>query len=221
MLKELLLYMHIFAGFSSLVAALIAAFNKIFDLTHSWHVYSGRVFFAGMIIIFLTAVPIALMTGDFFLLLVAIFSVYLALSGWSYARNRQGTPAFLDWLRSFGMAAASVVMALYGAGLLISGDTNGVTMLVFSSIGGSLSISDLKIQYAGGVTGKERVIRHLTMMLAGLIATVTAFLVVNFTFDPVFVLWLAPTVLITPVIVIWSIKIEKDAVPRGMPQDNT
>jgi len=119
------------------------------------------------------------------------------------------------------MAAASVVMALYGAGLLISGDTNGVTMLVFSSIGGSLSISDLKIQYAGGVTGKERVIRHLTMMLAGLIATVTAFLVVNFTFDPVFVLWLAPTVLITPVIVIWSIKIEKDAVPRGMPQDNT
>jgi len=58
--------MHIFAGFSSLVAALIAAFNKIFDLTHSWHVYSGRVFFAGMIIIFLTAVPIALMTGDFF-----------------------------------------------------------------------------------------------------------------------------------------------------------
>ena len=115
MLKELLLYIHIAAGFSALVAALIAAFNKMFDLTHSWHVYSGRVFLAGMIIIFLTAVTIALMTGDVFLLLVSIFSVYLALSGWSYARNRQGTPAPLDWLRAFGMAAASLVMALYGA----------------------------------------------------------------------------------------------------------
>ena len=63
-------------------------------------------------------------------------------------------------------------------------------------------------------------IRHLTMMLAGLIATVTAFLVVNFTFDPVFVLWLAPTVLITPVIMILSTKIGKETMPRGMPRDS-
>ena len=119
------------------------------------------------------------------------------------------------------MAAASIVMALYGADLLLADDTNGVTMLVFSAIGGSLSMSDLKIQYAGGVTGKERVIRHLNMMLAGLISTVTAFLVVNFTFDPAFVLWLAPTVLITPVIVIWSIKIRRKGMPSGVPRDST
>ena len=220
MINELLLYAHIAAGFSSLTAALIAAFSKSFNLAHTWHVYSGRVFFAGMVIIFLTAVPIAITNSDVFLLLVAVFSFYLALSGWSYAKNRKGTPTRLDWLRSYGMAAASIVMALYGADLLLAGDTNGVTMLVFSAIGGSLSISDLKIQCAGGVTGKERVIRHLNMMLAGLISTVTAFLVVNFTFDPAFVLWLAPTVLITPVIVIWSIKIEKGGMPKVTPRDS-
>ncbi len=162
-----------------------------------------------MITIFLTAVPISLITGNVFLLLVGVFSVYLALSGWSYAKNRTGTPLRLDWLRTFGMLAASAVMASYGAYLLLSADTNGLTMLVFSGIGGALSMSDLKTQYAGGVTGKERISRHLTMMLAGSIATITAFVVVNFTFDPAFVLWLAPTVFITPVIVIWNIKIRK------------
>ena len=50
------------------------------------------------------------------------------------------------------------------------------------------------------------------MMLAGSIATITAFVVVNFTFDPAFILWLAPTVVITPIILIWNIKIVRGTV---------
>ncbi len=219
MLQELLLYVHIAAGFLALVSAFIAAITKTLNSAHKWHVYSGRVFFGGMITIFLTAVSISLITGNVFLLLVAIFSVYLALSGWSYAKNRRGTPQHLDWFRTFGMLTVSVVMASYGAYLLLSDETNGLTMLVFSGIGGALSINDLKTLYAGGVTGKERIRRHLTMMLAGSIATITAFIVVNFTFDPAFVLWLAPTVVITPVIVVWNIKIRRGVVPKGMPKN--
>ena len=92
-------------------------------------------------------------------------------------------------------------------------------MLVFSGIGAALSISDLKTLYAGGVTGKERIGSHLTMMLAGFIATITAFIVVNFTFKPAFVLWLAPTLVITPVIVVWNIRIRRGSKPKGMPQN--
>ena len=220
MLKELLLFIHIAAGFLALSAALIAAFTKMLNLSHHWHIYSGRVFFAGMVTIFLTALPISLITGNVFLLLVAVFSVYLALSGWSYAKNRSGTPRLLDWLRSYGMLTSAVVMACYGAYLLQLNDNNGITMLVFSGIGAALSIGDIIILHAGGVTGKVRISLHLTMMLAGLISTITAFIVVNFTFEPAYVLWLAPTVVITPIITIWNIKIQTGTVPQGMPKND-
>ncbi len=217
MLKEVLLYIHIAGGFSALLAAITATATKIADANHHWHVYSGRVFCGGMITIFLTAVPLSLLTHNVFLLLVAVFSGYLALSGWSYAKNRMGTPQRRDWLRAYGMLAVSVVMAAYGIHLLLSGESNGLTMLVFSGIGGALSVGDLKIQYAGGIVARERISRHLTMMLAGSIATLTAFVVVNFTFDPPFVLLLAPTLLIAPVIRIWNRKILAGAKPGGMP----
>ena len=94
-------------------------------------------------------------------------------------------------------------------------------MLVFAGIGAALSIGDLKTLHAGGLTGKARIARHLTMMLAGSIATITAFVVVNFTFKPAFVLWLAPTLVITPLIVVWNKKISKGATPKGMPKNDT
>ncbi len=222
MLRELLLFVHIAAGSLALCGAFVATFTKMLNLAHKWHIYSGRVFFGGMVTIFLTAVPICFITRNIFLLLVAIFSVYLALSGWSFAKNRRGTPQRMDWVRSFGMLFASIVMASYGAYLLSTNNSNGgIIMLVFAGIGAALSINDLKTLHAGGLTGKERIARHLTMMLAGSIATITAFVVVNFTFKPALVLWLAPTLVITPLIVVWNIKISKGATPKGMPKNDT
>jgi|TARA_B100000929_G_scaffold281854_1_gene261253 hypothetical protein len=41
-------------------------------------------------------------------------------------------------------------------------------------------------------------------MMAGTIATVTAVLVVNVATDPVWIAWIAPTVVITPFIFYWN-----------------
>ncbi len=54
-----------------------------------------------MATILLTAVPLSIIAGNTFLLLVSIFSFYFAFSGLSYARNRRGTPQPMDWARSF------------------------------------------------------------------------------------------------------------------------
>lgn len=211
MLQDLLLAAHIGAGIAALVAALIAAGTKMLDSSHTVHVYSGRVFVAGMTVIFLTAVPLSILSADVFLLLVAVFSVYLALSGWSYARNRRGTPGRLDFLRSYCMLAAAGAMVAYGVYLLVNGRGDGITMLVFAGIGAVLSRGDLSTFKAGGLSGTERIARHLSMMLAGVIATVTAVLVVNLTVEPAFVLWLAPTVLITPLIIYCNARIRRRA----------
>ena len=55
----------------------------------------------------------------------------------------------------------------------------------------------------GKIQGKERILRHLTKILASFIAVVTAVLVVNGAklAIPDLVNWLAPSVLITPLII--------------------
>lgn len=214
----ILLTVHIIAGFSALTAAAVATMSKSLDAAHRWHVVSGTVFFWGMVVIFLTAIPMSIIRPHIFLFLIAILSFYFALAGWRYATNRRGRPRPLDWISASVMALAAAIMLAYGAFLLSGGKSNGITIIVLGGIGAALSIADLRAVRAGGAKGPERIAKHLTMMLAGAIATITAFVVTNFTIQPAFILWLAPTVVITPIIVVWSRRIRAGRKPRGMPE---
>jgi hypothetical protein len=215
-LYSLLLGIHITAGTLGLIAALLATLNKALNLSHRWHIYTGNAFVIAMATIFLTATAMSLLKPNVFLLLVGIFSFYMAFSGWRYAKNRKGTPTRLDWLTVGTMLVASAIMLLFGIYLNLQGNGLGVVIIVFGLIGGSLALSDYRSLRNGGVTGKARITRHLTMMLGGTIAALTAFTVVNIQMTPVFIPWLAPTVLITPVIVIWNRKIRAGTLRKGM-----
>ncbi len=49
------------------------------------------------------------------------------------------------------------------------------------------------------------------------IAAATAFTVINFkSFEPVFVAWLAPTAIITPIIIWWDRRLKAGKNPTGM-----
>ncbi len=207
LLNKILLIIHIAAGFLALASALVAITNKLLSLKHQWHVYSGRVYFASMLTITVTAIPIALLTNNRFLLLIAVFSGYLVHAGWRYATNRKGTPRLIDWCSVSGMIVAAAVMVSVGAVELLADKQEGIILLVFGFIGWGNCARDFLILKSGGATGNKRIAMHLTMMLAGTIATVTAFVVTNFTLNPEFVLWLLPTVVITPLIVWWNRKL--------------
>jgi len=72
-----------------------------------------------------------------------------------------------------------------------------------------LGYADLMSYKNNTATGKERISRHLTNMMGGTIAVITAVLVVNPPFEPEWIWWVLPTVLITPVIFWWNFKILK------------
>ena len=199
-----LLALHVAAGFTALASALVASINKAMGWPHRWHIYSGNAFFWGMATVFATAVPLSIIRPNLFLLLLAVLSFYLALMGRRYAVNRKGTPAPIDWVTGAVMAVAALGMIAFGVYLLRSGDSSGVTMAAFGLLGCVSSMGDLRRMRSGGVRGKERIAQHLGLMLGGTIAAVTAFVVANFSMQPAFVLWLAPTVLITPLIIVWS-----------------
>ncbi len=205
---ELLLPIHIVAGFCCLLTAFCAMFTR---KGQSWHAYGGRGFFWGMLVVFVTALPMTLLRANLFLLLVAIFSFYQALTGWRIARNRTGQPSRLDWVAAGAMTTAGAGMIVFGGRMLLSGETLGIVMLAFGGIGGSFGLYDLRRFRRKPLTGKRRIAAHLSRMLGGTIAAVTAFVVTNFQFSPAFVLWLAPTIALVPLIVYWNRVILKPA----------
>jgi hypothetical protein len=215
-LYSVLLAVHITAGTLGLIAAVLATVNKALNLPHWWHVRTGNTFVMAMATIFITATAMSLLKPNVFLLLVGVFSFYMAFSGWRYAKNRTGKPTLLDWLTVSSMLTVSVIMIVFGIYLNTAGNGLGVVVIVFGFIGGALSLTDYRSLRKGGLTGKLRITRHLTMMLGGAIAALTAFTVVNVEMTPVFIPWLAPTMLITPIIVFWNRKIRRGTVRKGM-----
>lgn len=198
-----LLIVHILFGTAVLLAALGAMATQWLRMPHARHVVCGQVFFWGMVGVFVTALPMSLMRESLFLLLVSIFSIYLAWSGYRYAKRRKGPIAMKDYLASGVMLATAVGMIAIGGTMVFGGDLNGITLLVFGGLGFLLAATDFQIFRSGEYTGKDRIANHLGMMLGATIAAVTAFAVTNFHMDPEFVLWIAPTVIILPLIYYW------------------
>ena len=201
---QYLLFIHILAGSISLVAA---AFAVVSSKGKKVHIIAGRTYFWGMAVIFLTAIPMSIASSNVFLFLIAIFSFYLAYAGMSFARNRTGTANFFDWVAIGLMVLSGVIMLFLATNYFMNSNSQYITLTVFGFIAISLGYADFKSYRNKSAIGKQRIARHLTNMLAGTIAVITAVLVTNIHIEPVFILWILPTIIITPIIFWWNRKI--------------
>lgn len=208
----LLLTIHIIGGFTALGAGLAACLIKQFARPHHWHVVAGRAFMVGYLVIFSTALMMVWLKINYFLLFIALFSFYLALTGWRYARRAAG---FNGWDKLLHGAFAVIAVAMIGYAWYgwQYGQPPGLsTPAVVSGVFGSFMLFFAGREWCVLRTStqpapKPRIARHLTFMLAANIGTVTAFVVTNLTLQPAFILWLAPTLILTPYIVYWNHKV--------------
>ena len=196
-----LLVIHIAAGATALATATVALLTV---KGGPRHVRAGRVYAGAMTVICVSAVPLAIAGSDLLLGLIAVFSFYLVFAGWRFARNASGRPRGVDWAAVAVMGLTGMGMWGYGGVLFWRGDSQWVTMAVFGFIAVALSAADLLYHRAPARSGRQRIARHLTNMLAGTIATVTAVVVVNVETRPEWLAWILPTLLITPLIVWWN-----------------
>ncbi len=203
MIKTLLV-IHIFAGVIALLSAALALST---ENGKKFHVLSGKFYFWAMVLIFLTAIPMSIINSNVFLFLIAIFSFYLAFSGKRFARNRKGIPARLDLIAVNFMFLSGAGMWILAIIFFINNDSQFITLIVFGFLALFLGYGDFQTFKNQTATGKERIAKHLTNMMGGTIAVVTAVLVVNPPADPEWVWWILPTVLITPVITWWNKKV--------------
>jgi uncharacterized membrane protein len=196
---------HILAGTVALLVAPIALLTVKGGPTHRrW----GKVYFWAMAIVAATALVVGYWRSLLFLMLVAVFSFYFALSGYRVLYRKRPDlgqrASALDW------TAAGLTLAA-SAALIVLGLTQptptfqrlSMVAVVFGIVG--LIIAGLDVwQFLSPPEDKRAWwYKHMANMIGSYIAAVSAFSVVNFYFLPTTLRWLWPTMIGTPGIVIW------------------
>lgn len=198
-----LLGAHIVAGMVSLVAGLLALLLR---KGKGPHAKAGTVFFWAMLTVCGSATSIYFIRGNVFLLLIGLFSFYMVFTGWrSVQIRRLQSPSLLpDQIAA--VLAANVGGWMIGQALLGNGKLWQMS-LVFGSILMSMAWSDVQQYFFRdiGLLRDALLVKHISRMMGGLIAAITAFLVVNVQIgSATWLLWLLPTALLTPLIVYHS-----------------
>ena len=202
------LWLHIAAG----VLALLGGFGALVTSKGGRrHRLSGRVYVAAMTAVVAT-VPVLFAFEQSslraFLVLVAVFSGYLVFSGYRTMTGRPvGGATTVDWLGAALVVGACLALGGWGVSLLAAGTGMGLVLSVFGGIGLAMGVDDLRA-FRTGDPRDGPVVDHLTRMVAGYIATVTAVAVVNLAGTPVpaVAAWLGPTALGVPLILYWQAK---------------
>jgi hypothetical protein len=204
-------WIHIGAG---MVALFVAPGAMLTTKGGRAHRRWGKLYFWSMLVVALTAFLLAIWRPTLFLALLALFSFYMAFSGYrSLYRKRpaQGeTAKALDWTAAIITLIASAGMIglgfLGGAALTTRAaipQRSGVVPIVFGTLGVVLALNDLRKFFRPPTETGAWWFSHMSGMLGSYIATVTAFSAVNFTFLPIPARWLWATVVGVPGIIIW------------------
>ena len=204
-IEKPLLYLHILAGFISLAIAYVLLFIKKGNKRHK---KLGMIYVYGMTTIFVTAIPLSLL-GEFnsFLFVIAIFSFYLAFSGYRQGRDRNGAREQIDKVLGVFITATSILFYSMAMSLYLIEDSMWITSVVFGSIALGMGINDFRrMKIDERPDFYDRTNLHLNLMLAGTIATTTAFIVTLNPFSIDWLNWVAPTIVGTPIIIYFSIR---------------
>ncbi len=165
----------------------------------SLHRRAGKVYFYAMTVAAGSALLLATLRWNLFLLLIGIFSYYLVFSGYRAVMvkiRRSHDAGVIDWLAAAIMGVFGFGMLGYAA-LLVSQEhfPDSVVVAVFGGI--SLLIVRGNIRRFLGADDRHEgwLQAHIGGMGGAWIAAVTAFLATNATFLPALAVWLGPTVI--------------------------
>ena len=212
--KPLLLALHIAFGAVSLLAGPVAILAEKGGMLHR---RSGIIFFYAMMVVSATSIAMAIPAGNIFLGLVGIFSAYLAGSGyraigWKKLAKRGRTPKQADFIIAAAMAVVGLASVVYGIWEIWNKHMQGIVIIVFGLIGLLNVYSDMRILLGYTRNKGFWLAAHVSKMVGAVIASYTAFLVVNNPGHlPILVAWLGPTVIGTAVIVHWRRRVKQDA----------
>ncbi len=195
---KLLLVLHVFGGTVALLAGALSLFSAKGKKVHR---KSGAIFFYAMNLVGGSAFLLSLIKSNYFLLAIALFTTYLNFVGYRALKSKSMKYSLMDWFVAF-FAVANAAYMVY---------TFQVVMVAFGCILLFVLFRNTSSQFGGEEQLKKlrekRLLMHLGNMCGAYIAACTAFLVVNINFvKPPWILWLLPTFIGVPFIILQSRK---------------
>jgi uncharacterized membrane protein len=190
--------LHIVSGSIALFTGLIAMLAKKGGKRHR---LSGKIYFYAMCGVAASAFYLSVYKHIPFLFNIGVMSFYFTYTGFRSVKNKRVIPGIMDKIVLFANLLASVLQLYMG----FTG--GGVLPLFFGTLGAFIGIQDTRLYFFRAqdvpVNKKIWLIRHIGRMSGAYISTLTAFLVVNLrdVSVPNYVVWIAPTVIGVPLIV--------------------
>ena len=203
-LYSILLYIHIATGSLALLTGTINMVQKKGGIKHR---KMGRFYVGSMLATGISALIMAQIKPNPFLFIVGVFTIYLVGTADRYIQPTLKKPSLIDWAYTVGMLVFSFIFILLGMSAAIQSNAMGWVMLTFGGIGLFSVFQDIKNYLGKNPARNYRLLTHIGRMVGGYTATVTAVLVVNgdrLPFAvPEFLLWLSPTLVLTPLSFYW------------------
>ena len=193
-------YLHIAAGFTGFLVAPVALAVRKGGMAHRcW----GLVFFWAMVVAGTTALVGAQHIHSLFLLLTAIFSLYMAGFGYRSLFLKQ-----LAWdaqVATFDWAVAGVGLAVFLSTVGYAFYAGNIPVGVFGGLGAATAFRQLRGYVNAGHWNKNQwLLNHISGFMASYIAAVSAFSVTSLHFIPFPFNFLWPTALGLPIIMWWQ-----------------
>ncbi len=215
---HVLLVIHIAAGFAAFLLAPVALVTAKGGKQHKrW----GKAYLWAMGIIAATALPMATYRPVLFLALVAVFSFYLAFSGYRILRlkdlARGGRAKAIDWIAAAVTFADGCLLLYLGAFHPQSIQVIGIVGIIFGLIAVQAPVSQVITFIRKPKEKMFWLFSHLQGFLASYIAAWTAFSVVTLTqvLGNHWYVWLWPTIVGVPGIVMTAAYYKRKFAPRA------
>jgi hypothetical protein len=198
-------YLHIAAGFTGFFVAPVALFTQKGGLAHRrW----GKVFFWAMVVAGLTALVGAQHIHSLFLLLTAVFSLYMA--GFGYRSLYLKPLAWDAHVAAFDWTVAGAGLAVFLGTVVYSVVTRNIAVGVFGGLGAVTAGRQLRgYANAGHWTKNQWLLNHISGFIASYIAAISAFSVTSLKFIPFPYNFLWPTLLGVPIIMWWHRRVRQ------------
>ncbi len=165
---------HVSAGVTGLVSGVVALSARKGSRLHR---IAGTVFFVVMLTTAATGAYLGFLSSELGNAIAGIVTIYLLATSWVTIRRREGEIGAFE-VGALLFAAIGAVIAYWSAfAAMRSGSAlmGGIPYVIIATIIAIAAIADLIVLLRRGVSGKQRVARHLWRMQLGFAAAVGSF----------------------------------------------
>lgn len=198
------LFLHIITGTIGLVCGLLIIFLRKADQKHQ---LLGKIYFYSLGFSMLFSFAFSVPKQDIFLFCIGVWTLYMIITGNRALKLKNNdSVSIYDYSFTGIMTIFGVLLIGYGIFQVVSHQAMSIVSFAFGLLSLLFVYNDIRLFRGRSRFKNPHHLAHIQKMMGSFISALTAFIVVNNTVLPGLIAWLLPTIVLTPLIVMWSRK---------------